>query len=56
VVHHFHPVVEVEYRLAVRVVVGACPGLGQAAAACPNVVRQLNGTMTNPSTTAAARN
>jgi hypothetical protein len=47
--------VEVEYQLAVQVVVGACPGFGCLAAAYPNV-RQLNGTMTSPSTTAEARN
>jgi hypothetical protein len=55
--HHLHPMVEVEYQLAVRVVVvGACPGLGQTAAACPNFVRQLNGTIPSPSTPAEARN
>jgi hypothetical protein len=35
--HHLHLAVEVEYRLAVQVVVvGACPGLGQTAAGDPN--------------------
>jgi hypothetical protein len=34
--HHLHLAVEVEYRLAVQVVVGVCPGLGQTAAGDPN--------------------
>jgi hypothetical protein len=54
--HHLHPAVEVEHRLAVQVVGGACPGLGQTAAAYPNVVHQLNGTIPSPSTPAEARN
>jgi hypothetical protein len=52
--HRYHPAVEAEHRLAVKAVVGACPGLGQAAAAYPNV-RQLHGTMTSPSNTVEAR-
>jgi hypothetical protein len=54
--HRLRPVVEVEHHLAVQVVVGACPGLGQAAAAYPNVVRQLTRTIPWSSTPAEARN
>jgi hypothetical protein len=56
VAHRPHPAVEVEHHLAVQVAVGACPGLGQTAAADPNVVRQSNGTIPSPSTPAEARN
>ena len=54
--HRLHPAVEAEHHLAVQVVVGACPGLGQAAAAYPNVVRQLTRTIPWSSTPAEARN
>jgi hypothetical protein len=53
---HHHPAVAVEHHLTVQVVGGECPGLGQTAAAYPNVVRQLNGTIPSSSTPAEARN